>query len=383
MGVGTGGDSHTRFPIGISFPAGSGLVAFAAATGVMPLDMPESVLVRFSGSLQPGITLRDLVHAIPYYGIQQGLLTVPKAGKINMFSGKVLEIEGLSQLKCEQAFELSDASAERSAAGCSIALDKEPIMEYITSDIVMLKWMISEGYGDVRTLERRIANMERWLKNPILMKADPNAEYAATIEINLEDVKEPVLCAPNDPDDARLLSEVAGTKIDEVFIGSCMTNIGHFRAAGKLLEKHEGALPTRLWVSPPTKMDAAQLTAEGYYSTYGRVGARTEMPGCSLCMGNQARVADKATVVSTSTRNFPNRLGKGANVYLASAELAAVAAILGRLPTTEEYLKHASELDATAADTYRYLNFDQISQFTDAADKVTLSPEMRELMNKV
>jgi len=348
----------------------------------MPLDMPESVLVRFTGKLQPGITLRDLVHAIPYYAIQQGLLTVEKAGKKNIFSGKILEIEGLSQLKCEQAFELSDASAERSAAGCSIALDKEPIAEYITSNIVMLKWMISEGYGDVRTLERRIANMERWLKNPELMKADANAEYAETIEINLDDVKEPVLCAPNDPDDARLLSEVAGTKIDEVFIGSCMTNIGHFRAAGKLLEKHDGALPTRLWVSPPTKMDAAQLTSEGYYSTYGRVGARTEMPGCSLCMGNQARVADKATVVSTSTRNFPNRLGKGADVYLASAELAAVAAILGRLPTVEEYLKHASELDATAADTYRYLNFDQLSEFTDAADTVTLSPEMQELMNK-
>jgi len=380
--VGTGGDSHTRFPIGISFPAGSGLVAFAAATGVMPLDMPESILVRFTGKLQPGITLRDLVHAIPYYAIQRGLLTVEKAGKINVFSGKILEIEGLSQLKCEQAFELSDASAERSAAGCSIALDKEPIIEYITSNIVMLKWMISEGYGDVRTLERRIVNMEKWLKNPELMKADANAEYAETIEINLDDVKEPVVCCPNDPDDAKLLSEVAGTKIDEVFIGSCMTNIGHFRAAGKLLEKHDGALPTRLWVSPPTKMDAAQLTAEGYYSTYGRVGARTEMPGCSLCMGNQARVADKATVVSTSTRNFPNRLGKGANVYLASAELAAVAAILGRLPTVEEYLKHASELDATAADTYKYLNFDQISQFADAADAVTLSPEMQELLNK-
>lgn len=380
--VGTGGDSHTRFPIGVSFPAGSGLVAFAAATGVMPLDMPESVLVKFSGTMQPGITLRDLVHVIPYYAIQQGMLTVEKAGKINIFSGKILEIEGLSQLKCEQAFELSDASAERSAAGCTIHLDKEPISEYITSNVVMLKWMISEGYGDRRTLERRIANMEVWLKDPKLMRADPNAEYAARIDINLDDVKEPVLCAPNDPDDARLLSEVEGTKIDEVFIGSCMTNIGHFRAAGKLLEKHEGALPTRLWVSPPTKMDAAQLTAEGYYSTYGRVGARTEMPGCSLCMGNQARVADKATVVSTSTRNFPNRLGKGADVFLASAELAAVAAILGRLPSNAEYLEYASQLDATAADTYRYLNFDQVAEFSNAADTVTLSPEMQELMNK-
>lgn len=379
--VGTGGDSHTRFPIGISFPAGSGLVAFAAATGVMPLDMPESVLVRFTGKMQPGITLRDLVHAIPYAAIQNGMLTVAKAGKVNIFSGKILEIEGLSHLKCEQAFELSDASAERSAAGCAIALDVEPIAEYLRSNIIMLKWMISEGYGDRRTIERRIANMEVWLKNPKLMKADKNATYAATININMDDIKEPILCAPNDPDDARLLSTVAGQKIDEVFIGSCMTNIGHFRAAGKLLEKFEGAIPTRLWVSPPTKMDAAQLTAEGYYSTYGRVGARTEMPGCSLCMGNQARVADKATVVSTSTRNFPNRLGKGANVFLASAELAAVAAILGRLPTKEEYLQYASKLDATAADTYRYLNFDQVKTFTDAAKTVTLSPEMQAIMN--
>ena len=330
--VGTGGDSHTRFPIGISFPAGSGLVAFGAATGVIPLDMPESVLVRFSGTMQPGITLRDLVHAIPYYAIQEGLLTVEKQGKKNIFSGRILEIEGLSHLKCEQAFELSDASAERSAAGCTIKLDKEPIAEYLESNIVMLKWMIDQGYGDRRTLERRIAGMEAWLADPKLLEADPDAEYAAVIDINMDDIKEPILCAPNDPDDARTLSEVMGDKVDEVFIGSCMTNIGHFRAAGKLLKEHEGQLPTRLWVAPPTKMDEAQLTAEGYYATFGAVGARTEMPGCSLCMGNQARVAEKSTVVSTSTRNFPNRLGKGANVYLASAELAAVASIVGRLP---------------------------------------------------
>jgi aconitate hydratase 2/2-methylisocitrate dehydratase len=335
--VGTGGDSHTRFPIGISFPAGSGLVAFAAATGAMPLDMPESVLVRFKGERRPEITLRDLVHAIPYAAIQEGLLTVEKAGKKNIFSGRILEIEGLENLKCEQAFELSDASAERSAAGCTIKLAKEPIMEYLKSNIVMLKWMISEGYGDAKTLERRVAAMQAWLENPVLLEADPGAEYAAVIEIDMADITEPILCAPNDPDDARLLSSVQGQKIDEVFIGSCMTNIGHFRAAGKLLKDYEGQLPTRLWVAPPTKMDAAQLTAEGYYSIYGRVGARTEMPGCSLCMGNQARVNDKARVVSTSTRNFPNRLGKGADVFLASAELAAIAAIEGELPTPEKY----------------------------------------------
>lgn len=375
--VGTGGDSHTRFPIGISFPAGSGLVAFAAATGVMPLDMPESVLVRFSGNMQPGITLRDLVHAIPYYAIQQGLLTVEKKGKINIFSGKILEIEGLGHLKCEQAFELSDASAERSAAGCSIKLDKEPIIEYLNSNITMLKWMISEGYGDAKTIERRVASMEKWLRDPQLLEADEGADYAAIIDINMDDIKEPILCAPNDPDDARLLSEVQGTDIQEVFIGSCMTNIGHFRAAGKLLEQVEGALPTRLWVAPPTKMDAAQLTAEGYYATYGRVGARTEMPGCSLCMGNQARVGDKTTVVSTSTRNFPNRLGKGANVFLASAELAAVSSILGRLPTPAEYLEYAQKLDTTASDTYRYLNFDQLEDFTAAASTVEISDEMK------
>merc|ERR1719464_1229528 len=366
--VGTGGDSHTRFPVGISFPAGSGLVAFAAATGVMPLDMPESVLVRFHGEMQKGITLRDLVQSIPLVAIQQGHLTVPKKNKINVFAEKVLEIEGLNTLKCEQAFELSDASAERSAAGCSIKLDKEPVAEYLTSNITMLKWMISEGYGDARTLERRIARMEQFLENPELLEADGNAEYAEVIEIDLNEIKEPILCAPNDPDDARTLSDVAGTKIDEVFLGSCMTNIGHFRAAGKLLDADGGVTPTRLWISPPTRMDAAQLTEEGYYSIFGKAGARMEMPGCSLCMGNQARVADAATVVSTSTRNFPNRLGKGANVYLASAELAAVAALKGELPTPQEYLDAMKTIDPTAADTYRYLNFDQLPEFTEAAD---------------
>ncbi|WP_391529719.1 bifunctional aconitate hydratase 2/2-methylisocitrate dehydratase [Photorhabdus akhurstii] len=368
--VGTGGDSHTRFPIGISFPAGSGLVAFAAATGVMPLDMPESVLVRFKGQMQPGITLRDLVHAIPYYAIQQGLLTVEKKGKKNIFSGRILEIEGLPDLKVEQAFELADASAERSAAGCTIKLDKAPIIEYLQSNIVLLKWMIAEGYGDRRTLERRVTGMENWLKDPQLLEADADAEYAAVIEIDLAEIKEPILCAPNDPDDARLLSDVANSKIDEVFIGSCMTNIGHFRAAGKLLDQHKGQLPTRLWVAPPTKMDAAQLTEEGYYSIFGKSGARVEIPGCSLCMGNQARVADGVTVVSTSTRNFPNRLGTGANVYLASAELAAVASLLGRLPTPEEYQQFMAKVDETAADTYRYLNFDQLNQYTEKADDV-------------
>ncbi|KAA1177070.1 bifunctional aconitate hydratase 2/2-methylisocitrate dehydratase [Photorhabdus heterorhabditis] len=368
--VGTGGDSHTRFPIGISFPAGSGLVAFAAATGVMPLDMPESVLVRFKGQMQPGITLRDLVHAIPYYAIQQGLLTVEKKGKKNIFSGRILEIEGLPDLKVEQAFELADASAERSAAGCTIKLDKAPIIEYLQSNIVLLKWMIAEGYGDRRTLERRVTGMENWLKDPQLLEADADAEYAAVIEIDLAEIKEPILCAPNDPDDARLLSDVANSKIDEVFIGSCMTNIGHFRAAGKLLDQHKGQLPTRLWVAPPTKMDAAQLTEEGYYSIFGKSGARVEIPGCSLCMGNQARVADGVTVVSTSTRNFPNRLGTGANVYLASAELAAIASLLGRLPTSEEYQQFMNKVDETAEDTYRYLNFDQLNQYTEKADDV-------------
>ncbi|WP_074011712.1 bifunctional aconitate hydratase 2/2-methylisocitrate dehydratase [Candidatus Sodalis sp. SoCistrobi] len=368
--VGTGGDSHTRFPIGISFPAGSGLVAFAAATGVMPLDMPESVLVRFKGTMQPGITLRDLVHAIPLYAIKQGLLTVEKKGKKNIFSGRILEIEGLPELKVEQAFELADASAERSAAGCTIKLDQAHITEYLNSNIVLLKWMISEGYGDRRTLERRVTGMESWLANPSLLAADADAEYAAVIDIDLAEINEPILCAPNDPDDARLLSDVAGSKIDEVFIGSCMTNIGHFRAAGKLLDSHKGQLPTRLWVAPPTKMDAAQLTEEGYYSVFGKSGARMEIPGCSLCMGNQARVTDGATVVSTSTRNFPNRLGNGADVYLASAELAAVTSLLGRLPTVEEYLQAMAMVDQTAVDTYRYLNFDRLSEYTDKADQV-------------
>ncbi|MBG0754348.1 bifunctional aconitate hydratase 2/2-methylisocitrate dehydratase [Vibrio cidicii] len=368
--VGTGGDSHTRFPLGISFPAGSGLVAFAAATGVMPLDMPESILVRFKGEMQPGITLRDLVHAIPYYGIKQGLLTVEKAGKINEFSGRILEIEGVEHLTVEQAFELSDASAERSAAGCTVKLSQASIEEYLNSNIVMLKWMISEGYGDRRTIERRIVAMQEWLANPELMSADSDAEYAHVIEIDLAEIKEPILCAPNDPDDARLLSDVQGTQIDEVFIGSCMTNIGHFRAAGKLLEKFKGQLDTRLWIAPPTKMDRDQLTEEGYYGIYGRAGVRIETPGCSLCMGNQARVADKATVMSTSTRNFPNRLGTGANVYLSSAELAAVGAILGRIPTVEEYMEYAKQLDATAADTYRYLNFHLMGQYTKKADTV-------------
>jgi aconitate hydratase 2/2-methylisocitrate dehydratase len=377
--VGTGGDSHTRFPLGISFPAGSGLIAFAAATGVMPLDMPESFLVRFKGEMQPGITLRDLVHSIPYYGIKEGYLTVEKAGKINAFSGRVLEIEGLKGLTVEQAFELSDASAERSAAGCSIKLEEEAVAEYLTSNIVMLKWMISEGYGDVRTITRRIKGMQEWLANPSLMSADSDAEYAFILEIDLADITEPVVCCPNDPDDAKLLSDVENTPIDEVFIGSCMTNIGHFRAAGKLLEnfldESDSALPTRMWVTPPTKMDSAQLKDEGYFNIYGRAGARVEPPGCSLCMGNQARVAAKSTVVSTSTRNFPNRLGNGANVYLASAELTAVSAILGKLPTPAEYFEYAGKIDATAADTYRYLNFDKMKSYTEKADKVILQVE--------
>jgi aconitate hydratase 2/2-methylisocitrate dehydratase len=380
--VGTGGDSHTRFPIGISFPAGSGLVAFAAATGVMPLDMPESVLVKFTGEMQPGITLRDLVHAIPYYAIQKGLLTVEKQGKINVFSGKILEIEGLPDLTCEQAFELSDASAERSAAGCTIKLNKEPIIEYLNSNMTMLRWMMSQGYGDARTISRRVAKMEAWLQNPNLLEADEGAEYAEEIHINMSEITEPVLCAPNDPDDARLLSTVAGQKIDEVFIGSCMTNIGHFRAAGKLLANFDGQLPTRLWVAPPTRMDETQLIDEGYYSTYGKVGARTEMPGCSLCMGNQARVGDSTTVVSTSTRNFPNRLGKGANVFLASAELASVAAIEGKLPTPEEYSKYASEISASASDTFRYMNFDRMEDFVAEAKTADMGDEYSSALEK-
>lgn len=367
--VGTGGDSHTRFPMGISFPGGSGLVAFAAATGVMPLDMPESVLVRFKGEMQPGITLRDLVHAIPYYGIKEGLLTVEKKGKKNFFSGRILEIEGLDTLTVEQAFELSDASAERSAAGCTIKLSEDSVAEYLRSNITLLRWMVSEGYGDARTLERRAAKMEEWLANPSLMSADADAEYAAVIEIDLADVTEPVVCCPNDPDDAKLLSEVAGDQVDEVFIGSCMTNIGHFRAAGKLFESTNEGVKARFWLAPPTKMDEHTLMEEGYYNIFGRVGARTEMPGCSLCMGNQARVAAGSTVLSTSTRNFPNRLGDGANVYLTSAELAAVGGILGRLPTPAEYLEYASKIDSMSSEVYRYMNFDQIADFQAGAEK--------------
>jgi aconitate hydratase 2/2-methylisocitrate dehydratase len=365
--VGTGGDSHTRFPIGISFPAGSGLVAFAAATGVMPLDMPESVLVRFKGKMQPGITLRDMVNAIPYVALQRGLLTLDKKGKLNVFSGRILEIEGLPDLKVEQAFELSDASAERSAGGCTIRLNEAPIREYLNSNITLLQWMIAEGYGDVRTLERRIGQMQAWLANPVLLEADPDADYFEILEIDMDEITEPLLACPNDPDDIKPLSVVAGTKIDEVFLGSCMTNIGHFRAAGKLLEKQKGELPTRLWVAPPTKMDQNQLTEEGYYGTFGKAGARMEMPGCSLCMGNQARVAENSTVVSTSTRNFPNRLGNGANVYLASAELAAVCSILGKIPTVQEYNDYAGQISATADDTYRYLNFDKMDGYRKKA----------------
>jgi aconitate hydratase 2/2-methylisocitrate dehydratase len=370
--VGTGGDSHTRFPIGISFPAGSGLVAFAAATGSMPLDMPESVLVRFKGQMQPGITLRDLVNAIPYAAIQSGLLTVAKEGKKNAFSGRILEIEGLPDLKIEQAFELSDASAERSAAGCTVRLNKEPIIEYLHSNITLLKWMIANGYQDAKSMERRIKGMEEWLANPVLMEADADAEYAEIIEIDISAIKEPLLACPNDPDDVKPLSAVAGDKIDEVFIGSCMTNIGHYRAAGKVLTGKSN-IPTRLWISPPTKMDAHQLSEEGYYAIYGASGARMEMPGCSLCMGNQARVADGATVVSTSTRNFPNRLGKGANVYLSSAELAAVCALLGKIPTFAEYMQHMGEITTKASEIYRYLNFDQVPEYQQLADSVKLA----------
>ncbi|MEY2700432.1 MAG: hypothetical protein RIQ52_1187 [Pseudomonadota bacterium] len=365
--VGTGGDSHTRFPIGISFPAGSGLVAFAAATGVMPLDMPESVLVRFTGELQSGITLRDLVHAIPYFAIRQGLLTVEKKGKKNIFSGRILEIEGLPNLKVEQAFELADASAERSAAGCTVKLDKAPVIEYLTSNVVLLRSMIAQGYGDERTLRRRIEAMEHWLENPVLLEADPDASYAAVIEINMSEIMEPILCCPNDPDDARLLSEVAGTHIDEVFLGSCMTNIGHFRAAGQMLGASGKPAAGRLWIAPPTRMDQQQLEKEGVYDAFASAGARTEVPGCSLCMGNQARVADHATVVSTSTRNFPNRLGNGANVYLASAELAAVCSVLGYIPDLQAYHQHMRGVNASAAQTYRYLNFDQMTEYQEQA----------------
>ncbi len=367
--VGTGGDSHTRFPIGISFPAGSGLVAFAAATGVMPLDMPESVLVRFKGELQPGVTLRDLVNAIPLYAIKQGLLTVAKAGKKNIFSGKVLEIEGLPDLKVEQAFELSDASAERSAAGCTVRLNKAPIVEYMNSNITLMKYMIAEGYADARTLERRIKKMEEWIANGELLQPDADAEYAAVIEIDLADVKEPIVACPNDPDDVKFMSEVAGTQIDEVFIGSCMTNIGHFRAASKLLEGKRD-LPVKLWLAPPTKMDAEQLTNEGHYGVFGMAGARTEMPGCSLCMGNQAQVREGATVMSTSTRNFPNRLGKNTNVFLGSAELAAICSKLGKIPTVAEYHANIGIINEKSAEVYRYMNFDQIKDYQDVADTV-------------
>ena len=367
--VGTGGDSHTRFPIGISFPAGSGLVAFAAATGVMPLDMPESVLVRFKGKLQPGVTLRDLVNAIPLYAIKQGLLTVEKKGKKNIFSGRILEIEGLPELKVEQAFELSDASAERSAAGCTVHLNKEPIIEYMTSNITLMKWMIANDYSDARTLARRIQAMEAWLAKPELLKGDADAEYAAVIDIDLADVHEPIVACPNDPDDVKTLSEVSGAKIDEVFIGSCMTNIGHFRAASKLLEGKRD-IPVKLWVAPPTKMDAKQLTEEGHYGVLGSAGARMEMPGCSLCMGNQAQVREGATVMSTSTRNFPNRLGKNSFVYLGSAELAAICSKLGRIPTKEEYMADIGALKTSSAEIYKYMNFDQIKDFSDVADTV-------------
>ncbi|MGL4234173.1 MAG: bifunctional aconitate hydratase 2/2-methylisocitrate dehydratase [Casimicrobium sp.] len=367
--VGTGGDSHTRFPIGISFPAGSGLVAFAAATGVMPLDMPESVLVRFKGKMQPGVTLRDLVHAIPLYAIKAGHLTVAKQGKKNIFSGRILEIEGLPDLKIEQAFELADASAERSAAGCTVALNNEPVIEYLKSNIVLLKAMIADGYADARSIARRVKAMEDWLANPKLLKADADAEYAAVIEIDLAEITEPIVCCPNDPDDAKTLSDVAGAKIDEVFIGSCMTNIGHFRAAAKLLENKRD-IPTKLWVAPPTKMDAAQLTEEGHYGTFGTAGARMEMPGCSLCMGNQAQVREGATVMSTSTRNFPNRLGKNSDVYLGSAELAAICSKLGRIPTKEEYLADMGIINKDGANIYRYMNFNEMADFVERADSV-------------
>ena len=369
--VGTGGDSHTRFPIGISFPAGSGLVAFAAATGVMPLDMPESVLVRFSGKLQPGVTLRDLVNAIPLYAIKQGLLTVAKAGKKNIFSGRILEIEGLPDLKVEQAFELTDASAERSAAGCTVKLNKEPIIEYMKSNIVLMKNMIADGYQDSRTLERRIKAMEAWLANPELLEADKDAEYAAVIEINMDDIKEPIIACPNDPDDVCFMSERSGTKIDEVFIGSCMTNIGHFRAASKLLEG-KSDIPVRLWMAPPTKMDAKELSDEGHYGVLGRAGARMEMPGCSLCMGNQAQVHEGATVMSTSTRNFPNRLGKNTFVYLGSAELAAICSKLGKIPTVEEYQANIGIINEQGDQIYRYMNFNEIDSYNEVAEKVNV-----------
>ena len=372
--VGTGGDSHTRFPIGISFPAGSGLVAFAAATGVMPLDMPESVLVQFTGEMQPGITLRDLVNAIPYTAIQTGDLTLEKKGKKNVFSGRILEIEGLPDLKVEQAFEFSDASAERSAGGCTIRLAKEPIIEYFNSNVTLLRWMISNHYQDARTLERRARAMEEWLENPVLMEPDEQAEYHKIIEIDLNNITEPLLACPNDPDDIKPLSAVEGTKIDEVFIGSCMTNIGHFRAAAEVLKQVEGTLPTQLWIAPPTKMDEHQLTEEGIYNIFGVTGARTEIPGCSLCMGNQARVTANSTVVSTSTRNFPNRLGQGANVFLASSELAAISSAIGKIPTMDEYMQYMSSINTMSDNIYRYLNFNEIEDFMEAAERAKNIP---------
>jgi aconitate hydratase 2/2-methylisocitrate dehydratase len=363
--VGTGGDSHTRFPLGISFPAGSGLVAFAAALGVMPLNMPESVLVRFSGSLQPGVTLRDVVNAIPYVAIQRGLLTVEKKNKKNIFAGRIMEIEGLPDLKLEQAFELTDATAERSCAGCTIALSEATVAEYLRSNVALLRNMVARGYQDAQTLLRRVARMEEWLANPVLLRADADAEYATVLEINLDEITEPIVAAPNDPDNVKLLSEVSGDRVDEVFVGSCMTNIGHYRATAKVLEG-AGSVKTRLWIVPPTRMDETQLKEEGIYSIFGVAGARTEVPGCSLCMGNQARVGDGTTVFSTSTRNFNNRMGKDAQVYLGSAELAAVCALLGRIPTVAEYRAIAAEkIDPHARDLYRYLNFDQIPGFID------------------
>ena len=369
--VGTGGDSHTRFPIGISFPAGSGLVAFAAATGVMPLDMPESVLVRFKGEMQPGITLRDLVNSIPLAAIKAGLLTVEKKNKINVFSGRILEIEGLPDLKVEQAFELSDAAAERSAAACSVRLNKAPMVEYMTSNITLMKWMIATGYEDARTLKRRIKAMEDWIANGTLLQPDADAEYASVIEIDLAEITEPILACQNDPDDVKVLSEVAGAKIDEVFIGSCMTNIGHFRAAAKVLEGRSD-IPTRLWIAPPTKMDALILTEEGYYGVLGKSGARMEMPGCSLCMGNQAQIRKGSTAISTSTRNFPNRLGLDTQVYLGSAELAAMCALAGRIVTKEEYMEQIKLVNAKSAEVYRYMNFDKIAEFVEQAATVEM-----------
>ena len=361
--VGTGGDSHTRFPIGISFPAGSGLVAFASATGIMPLDMPESVLVKFHGEMQPGITLRDLVHSIPYFAKKKGLLTIEKKNKVNIFNGNILEIEGLPNLTCEQAFELSDASAERSASGCTIKLNKEPIIEYLNSNIALLEWMIKENYQDARTIQRRINKMKEWLDNPILIEADDGASYKEILNINLNEITEPILCAPNDPDDAVLLSEVCDEKISEVFIGSCMTNIGHFRASGELLKDNNNPLKSKLWIAPPTKMDENKLKEEGYYEIFEKSGVQLEMPGCSLCMGNQARVEDNATVLSTSTRNFPNRLGKGANVYLASAELSVITSLLGKIPNKETYLSYFKKINKDKDKIFNYLNFDKLSEY--------------------